>query len=463
MVFTVVTSQTSSSYTEVYYATADGTALAGQDYTARSDRLVIPARAASATVSVPITRDAAFEPDETFLLKLTSSPQATIFDTEGVGTIQADDGLLVSIADKATGEGDLGFTPISFTVALSAPAPGPVSVDWATADGTAKSPVDYTSATGTLTFAAGEMSKAVTIQVVGETLEEAYETFVVNLSNPTGGATVGDGQAQGTITNTDGSTDRSRLMFHNFVTNRLYRWHMKNGNTLDTFNWVTPWATDPGWTVGAVSDFDQDGQLDYLWHNVNDGRMLFWYIDGDSLKGYQYLPYLANAGATIATTFDANGDGAQDLVFYEPGGVLRVALHDNAVKLGEYTLEATLPPSGPVRVVNAVDANGDGDDELLLYNSATGQIGAWNVSGPMVSGNIIYPDVQSTTQAFGLVSTKTDFNDDGAPDFLWHNPTPTGVFSVWFMNGTLKLGTGQFLPFTATDPVWKVVGSANVW
>ena len=41
--------------------------------------------------------------------------------------------------------------------------------------------------------------------------------------------------------------------------------------------------------------------------------------------------------------------------------------------------------------------------------------------------------------------------------------TPTGVFSVWFMNGTTRLGVGQFQPFTATDPVWKVVGSANVW
>jgi hypothetical protein len=226
---------------------------------------------------------------------------------------------------------------------------------------------------------------------------------------------------------------------------------------------VTPWATDPGWTVGAVADFDQDGQLDYLWHNVDDGRMLFWYIDGDNLKGYQFLPYLANPGAAIATTFDSNGDGAQDIVFYETTGVLRIVLHDNAVKVGEYNLNTTLSPSGTVRVVNAADATNDGRDEIVLYNSATGQITAWDTTGPIVMNTITYSDVQSTTNAFSLVSTKTDFNDDGAADFLWHNPTPTGVFSVWFMNGTTKLGTGQFLPFSATDPVWKVVGSANVW
>jgi hypothetical protein len=98
-----------------------------------------------------------------------------------------------------------------------------------------------------------------------------------------------------------------------------------------------------------------------------------------------------------------------------------------------------------------------------LYNSANGQVSAWNVNGAAVTGTIAYANAQSTTQAFTLVSTKTDFNNDGLADFLWHNPTPTGIFSVWFMNGTTRLGVGQFLPFTATDPVWRVVGSANVW
>jgi len=80
-----------------------------------------------------------------------------------------------------------------------------------------------------------------------------------------------------------------------------------------------------------------------------------------------------------------------------------------------------------------------------------------------VGATITYPNLQSTTQAYSLVSTRTDFNTDGLPDLLWHNPTPTGVFSVWFMNGTFRNGVGIFSPFTATDPVWKVVGSANVW
>jgi hypothetical protein len=215
--------------------------------------------------------------------------------------------------------------------------------------------------------------------------------------------------------------------------------------------------------VGAVADFDQDGQVDYLWHNVRDGRMLFWYIDGDNLKAYEFLPYLMSAPWSVATTFDGNNDGAVDIAYYNSTtGAVRVVLHDNARALGQYDLSRPLPGAEPLRVVNAVDANKDGDDELLLYNSATGRVSAWDVNGATVESTVLHSDAQSTTQAFTLVSAKTDFNDDGRPDFLWHNRT-TGLFSVWFMDGMSRLDVGVFQPFTATDPVWRVVGSANLW
>jgi hypothetical protein len=451
------------------YRTKGGTATPFVDYVPVSGVARFPAGLQSVAIRVLVFPDADVEPDETMQLELVPmgsihDMRGTIFDELGVGTIRADDGFLVSIGDKTSHEGDAGATAVNFAVTLSRAPETPVTVSWFTADGSATAPLDYQSATGTVTFATGETTGTITVQVVGDTGEESYENFFVNLHSPTGGASIGDGQGQGTITNTDGSTDKSRLMFHNFVTNRLYRWHIKNGNTLDSYNWVTPWATDPGWTVGAVADFDQDGQLDYLWHNVNDGRLLFWYIDGDNLKGFQFLPYLLGPPWTVATTLDANGDGARDIVYYNRNtGVVRILLHDNATRLGEYDLTQTLPATSSLRVVNAVDANNDGDDELVLYNSATGQIIAWDLAGPTVTSTLAYPDLQTTLVAFNLVSTKTDFNDDGFADFLWHNPSPSGVFSVWFMNGTTREGVGQFQPFTATDPVWRVVGSANIW
>jgi hypothetical protein len=78
----------------------------------------------------------------------------------------------------------------------------PVSVNYATANGTAKAGEDYTAKSGTLTFAAGETSKTITIAVKGDSKKEANETFFLNLSGALG-AVVEYGQAVGNILNDD--------------------------------------------------------------------------------------------------------------------------------------------------------------------------------------------------------------------------------------------------------------------
>ena len=99
-------------------------------------------------------------------------------------------------------EGNSGTTPAVFTVTLSGSTSLPVTVNYATADGTGKAGVDYQSATGTLTFAPGETTKTVTVQVIGNTVKQSDRTFLVNLSSPTQ-ATIGDGQGLGTIKDDD--------------------------------------------------------------------------------------------------------------------------------------------------------------------------------------------------------------------------------------------------------------------
>src|SRR6185503_18075091 len=68
---------------------------------------------------------------------------------------------------------------------------------------TAAAGSDYQSASGTLTFTTGETSKAVSIDVGGDTLVEQDERFLVNLTNATGGAIIGDTEGAGTIQNDD--------------------------------------------------------------------------------------------------------------------------------------------------------------------------------------------------------------------------------------------------------------------
>ncbi|WP_200376899.1 beta strand repeat-containing protein [Thiocystis violacea] len=106
-------------------------------------------------------------------------------------------------------EGNSGTTNMTFTVNLSAAQTSAVTVNYATANGTATAGSDYTAAAGTLTFAAGETSKTVTVPVIGDTTFEPNETFSVTLSSPTlNGAAAGialatANVATGTITNDD--------------------------------------------------------------------------------------------------------------------------------------------------------------------------------------------------------------------------------------------------------------------
>jgi uncharacterized repeat protein (TIGR01451 family) len=110
----------------------------------------------------------------------------------------------LNINDVSLNEGNAGTTSFTFTVSLTAPAgPGGVTFDIATADGTATQPSDYTqkSLTGQ-TIPAGSSTYSFTVLVNGDTSPETNETFVVNVTNVTG-ATVTDGQGQGTIVNDD--------------------------------------------------------------------------------------------------------------------------------------------------------------------------------------------------------------------------------------------------------------------
>jgi predicted extracellular nuclease len=109
----------------------------------------------------------------------------------------------ISISDVTLAEGNSGTTSFVFTVSRSGGS-GAFSVSYSTATGTATTAGgDYQATSGALSFAAGENSKTVTVLVNGDTTAESDETFFVNLSSPTGGATISDGQGLGTITNDD--------------------------------------------------------------------------------------------------------------------------------------------------------------------------------------------------------------------------------------------------------------------
>lgn len=111
--------------------------------------------------------------------------------------------LTLRIDDARQAEGQSGTGALVFPVTLSLPAASTVTVRYATANGTATTTgKDYVAASGTLTFAPGQTAKTIAVSLIGDSAVESDETFVVNLSAPSG-ATLADGQGVGTIVNDD--------------------------------------------------------------------------------------------------------------------------------------------------------------------------------------------------------------------------------------------------------------------
>jgi hypothetical protein len=215
---TVALSNTSDQAITVDYATADGTALtAGDDYTTAGGTVTFAAGSSSDTFDVTVRGDFKDEDDETFTAVLSGPVNATLDSGTDLGnasganstatvTILDNDALpTVSIANPATTGEPSTPTTVNFTVTLSAVSGRAVTVDYATADGTAEDENgggDYVADTATLTFTEGETVKSIPITVNGDSLDEDDESFSVTLSNETN-STIDTATATLTISDND--------------------------------------------------------------------------------------------------------------------------------------------------------------------------------------------------------------------------------------------------------------------
>ena len=200
--FVVTLDPAATAAVTVDYATADGTATAGLDYTATSGTLTFQPGETSKTVSVPITDDAVDDGGETLTLTLSSASGADLGDAEATGTIRntEPESSGLSVADaEATEEEDAA---LDFVVTLDPAATATTTVDYATADGTATAGSDYTATSGTLTFQPGDTEKTVSVPITDDAVDDGGETLTLTLSSASG-ADLDDAEATGTIQNTE--------------------------------------------------------------------------------------------------------------------------------------------------------------------------------------------------------------------------------------------------------------------
>ncbi|MBL3618369.1 MAG: hypothetical protein JMN26_11620, partial [gamma proteobacterium endosymbiont of Lamellibrachia anaximandri] len=190
----------------VDYATADVTANAPGDYTAINGTLTFLNGELSKTLTLTPANDTIWEPSETFTLTLSNPVDATLGLATATVTIDDDDPrnagtLALSSATESVAENAAGG--LTLTVNRTGGSDGTVTVDYATADGSALQPGDYTQATGTLTFLDGELSQTIPLTLTNDTTWEPSEAFTVTLSNVVDAAL---GQATTTVTITDDDT-----------------------------------------------------------------------------------------------------------------------------------------------------------------------------------------------------------------------------------------------------------------
>ncbi|UTG92986.1 Calx-beta domain-containing protein [Geobacter sulfurreducens] len=183
---------------------ADGTS--GSDFDSTTGTVTFDPGETSKTISVPVKGDYLGEADENFRLTLTG-PDGVVFTHNSADATIIDDeaSLRISATDAGRAEGANGVTSYTFTVTRTGNTALEATVDWSLAAG-ATDPDDFAGGTlpsGSLSFAAGELSKTITVDVAGDTAIEGDESFTVSLSNASTGADIVIGSATGTIVSDD--------------------------------------------------------------------------------------------------------------------------------------------------------------------------------------------------------------------------------------------------------------------
>ena len=219
-VFTVRLNPQSDSSVSVAYATADGSATAGEDYATKSETVNFPAGDTVRTIAVTILDDSDPEAIEEFVVTLSNPQNAALLDGEGTATItdnDDDDGTRspstpsilpkLSIRDVTVREHQ-GSAILH--VSLDKGSNETVTVAYATADGSATAGADYAATSGMLTFQRDETSKTIEVAVLDDSDSEGHETFTVRLSNARN-ATLAD--SEGTATIRDDEYDGVRVSY----------------------------------------------------------------------------------------------------------------------------------------------------------------------------------------------------------------------------------------------------------
>lgn len=213
--FQITLAPAASQAAQVTYVTFDDTAEAGVDYLFGSGVVTFLPGETSKSIRVAVLGNRSAQPNRQFSVELSLPENGIIIKPKGAGWILDDDGSdreqeadlhplpVIAVTDAFGIEEPLSEqSRLQFVVRLSEAHPDPVIVAYNTIDGQAVSRVDYSPASGQLTFEPGETNKVVSVEILADGLSEAEERMILRLSTPVN-AVIGDGEGTGTIADDD--------------------------------------------------------------------------------------------------------------------------------------------------------------------------------------------------------------------------------------------------------------------
>jgi FG-GAP-like repeat len=221
--------------------------------------------------------------------------------------------------------------------------------------------------------------------------------------------------------------------------------YVMNGETKiqdTTLNSVT---TD--WKIGAIADFNNDGNDDILWRN-NNGSNVMWFLNSSGMYSSEGSVQFVDPSFDIVGAADFNNDGKSDLLWRNKNNGTNVIWYMNS----NNHLSDGLPPQVsdlPFEIVGTGDYNRDGKADIFWRNRNTNENVIWYMNGSNILQSVsLGSNVGSN---WGIAGT-IDYNGDGNPDIIWRDKN-NGQNTIWYMNNTTQIGALNIMSIS-TD--WKL-------
>ena len=355
-----------------------------------------------------MTGDVAFESDETFLLNLSAPSNATIADAQATGTIQNDEALpVLAIADASVTEGNTGTVNAVLTVTLSAASVQTVTVNYATADGSAAAASDYAAQTGTLTFLPGVTSQTITLAVNGDTVTELAETVNVNLSSAAN-ATIGDPLGVLTINNDDGAPGLVAAYSFDEGSGTVAADASGTGNngTVTGATWTAAGKNGGALSFDGVNDLVS--RADNATLDVTRITIEAW-VNPSALSGWRTV-VLKEGTDALGYALYAHDDSPRPAAYINTGQAGdRWSEGVTALPLNTWTHLATTYDGATLRLyVNGVQVRSRAYTGNIVNRAGPLSIGGNNVWGEWFSG--LLDDVRIYNRALTLAEIQADMN-----------------------------------------------------